>query len=156
MSSDVVGLKTVAQVARNCDISDQATVDLFLKLFVLLYADDTVVFSETPDELQNSLKKIEEYCSKWKLKLNANKCKIVIFSRGKVNKYPKFVIEEKIIEVVSSFVYLGLKLNYNNRWKVAQKDLYDRASRSMFALFKKNVKQSTFHMILLLTFSTKL
>ena len=41
-------------------------------------------------------------------------CKIVIFSRDKVNKYPKIVIGEKIIEVVSSFVYLGLKLNYNS------------------------------------------
>ena len=47
------------------------------------------------------------------------------------------MIGGECIEVVSSFVYLGLKFNYNNKWKVAQKDLYDRASRAMFALFKK-------------------
>ena len=97
--------------SRNCDIRHQPAIYIFLKLFVLLYADDTVVFSETPGELQTSLKLIDDYCKQWKLKLKANKYKIVIFSRGKVSKYPNFVIGDESIEVVSSFVYLCVKLN---------------------------------------------
>ena len=72
-----------------------------------------------------------------KVEIKCKRCKILIFSRGKVSKYPNFMIGEECIEVVSSFVYLGLKFNYNNKWKVALKDVYDRASRAMFALFKK-------------------
>ena len=34
-------------------------------------------------------------------------------------------------------MYLGLKLNYNNKMDVAQHDLYNRASRAMFILLKK-------------------
>ena len=70
--------------------------------------------------------------------MNAKKCKIVIFSRGKVRKYPTFYIGEEIVEVVSAFVYLGLKLNYNNKMNGATRDLSDRASRAMFSLLKKS------------------
>ena len=94
-------------------------------------------FSETHEILQKLLNKSKIYCDKFKLKLNARKCKIVFFSRGKVRKYPDFHIGKDQVEVVSSFVYLGLKLNYNNRMNVALKDLYDRASRAMFSLLKK-------------------
>ena len=127
----------------NIDISN------ILKLYVLLYADDTVIFSESPRGLQNCLDKITLYCNKWRLKLNINKCKIVIFSRGKVRKYPNFTIGEEQIEVVGSMLYLGLRLNYNNRMCVAHKDLYERASRAMFALLKKcNVNNLSIDIIL--------
>ena len=33
-------------------------------------------------------------------------------------------------------MYLGLKINYNNKFSVAQKNLYDRASRAMFVLLR--------------------
>ena len=66
-------------------------------------------FSESPENLQLLLTRSKQYCDKWKLKLNAKKCKIVIFSRGKVRKYPTFYIGEEIVENVSAFVYLGFK-----------------------------------------------
>ena len=81
--------------------------------------------------------KVEQYCDKWKLKLNVAKCKIVIFSRGKVRKFPNFTVYGEMIDVVDNFSYLGLKFNHNNKMKIAQKDIYDRASRAMFALLKK-------------------
>ena len=61
----------------------------------------------------------------------------MIFSRGKVRIHPEFKIGDEVLEVVSNFLYLGMKLNYNNKMSVAQKDLYDRASRAMFSLLKK-------------------
>ena len=134
LENETFYLNTLGQESVNCEIENH---DVLLKLFLLLYADDTVIFSESPDGLQRLLTEVQGYCNKWKLKLNSKKCKIVIFSRGKVRKYPIFYIGDEAVEVVSSFVYLGLKLNYNNRMLVAQKDLYDRASRAMFALLKK-------------------
>ena len=59
---------------------------IFLKLHVLLYADDTVLIAETPENLQKQLDTMSEYCEIWKLCINLKKTKIVIFSRGKVSK----------------------------------------------------------------------
>ena len=45
---------------------DGIDVDMF-KIFVLLYADDIVIFANTQEQLQNSLDLLLEYCNKWKL-----------------------------------------------------------------------------------------
>ena len=45
--------------------------------------------------------------------MNTTKTKIVIFSRGKVRRYPYFVFGTDTIDVVDDYVYLGVKLNYN-------------------------------------------
>ena len=50
------------------DISDIDDFETFLKLYVLLYADDTIVLAESPDELQIALNALSDYCNKWKLK----------------------------------------------------------------------------------------
>jgi hypothetical protein len=44
--------------------------NVYMKLFLLLYADDTVIFAESQQELQQILKLSEHYCSIWKLKVN--------------------------------------------------------------------------------------
>ena len=136
IKNDVPGLETIIDECVACNMSE-SEISKFVNLYLLLYADDTVIFAENPSELQNRLNKVELYCSKWKLKLNVNKSKVVIFSRGKVRKFPEFTACGEAIEVVDSFLYLGLKLNHNNKMKIAQKDIYDRASRAMFALLKK-------------------
>ena len=51
-------------------------INVYLKLFVLLYADDTVLLAETADDLQHQLYCFEIYCETWKLKVNAAKTKI--------------------------------------------------------------------------------
>ena len=38
-----------------------------VKLILLIYADDIILFGKTPEELQKSLNILEEYCDKWKL-----------------------------------------------------------------------------------------
>ena len=52
---------------------------LYLKLFSLLYADDTVLMANNPDDLQNCLRAFAEYCEQWKLSISTGKHKIVIF-----------------------------------------------------------------------------
>ena len=75
-----------------------------MKLFLLLYADDTVIFSETKEDMQHALLEFEEYCYNWKLQVNASKTKIVIFSK------------EDRIKMYSSFfkiIYWKLQMNTN-------------------------------------------
>ena len=76
----------------------------------MLYADDTAIFAETAEQLQEGLNQTKLYCGRWKLKLNASKCKVMIFSRGKVRVYPDFMIGNERLEVVSNFLYLGIPI----------------------------------------------
>ena len=52
---------------------------MYVKLFVLLYADDTVLLSDNPEDLQRSLNAMKEYCEMYKLSINESKTKIMIF-----------------------------------------------------------------------------
>ena len=52
---------------------------LFLKIFILLYADDTALLAESREDLQTALNSFEQYYQTWKLTVNIQKTKIVIF-----------------------------------------------------------------------------
>ena len=64
---------------QSCYPSSKVDEMYFIKLFTLLYADDTIVLAETENELQLALDTVYEYCSMWKLTLNTDKTKIIIF-----------------------------------------------------------------------------
>ena len=55
--------------------------DMF-KLYMLLYADDIVIFANNAEELQLGLNFLSAYCTRWKLKVNALKTKVLIFRKG--------------------------------------------------------------------------
>jgi hypothetical protein len=57
-----------------------------LSIYLLLFADDAVIFSETEEGLQKSLDNFKTYCDKWKLKVNIAKTKIMIFKKGGNNR----------------------------------------------------------------------
>jgi hypothetical protein len=63
------------------DIEDNF--DIYLKLLILLYADDTVLMAESSEKLQMLLNAFDDYYTIWKLKENVDKTKIMIFSRGR-------------------------------------------------------------------------
>ena len=53
-----------------------------INLCILLYANDIIVFGKTPEELQNALEVLEEYCKRWKLTVNTNKTQVTVFRKG--------------------------------------------------------------------------
>ena len=57
-----------------------------ITIYLLLFADDAVpdavLISDSREGLQNSLSQQESYCKKWKLTVNVNKTKVMIFQRG--------------------------------------------------------------------------
>ena len=63
---------------------ENSEINVYLKLLILLYADDTVILAESSDDLQQSLNHLQEYCKIWKLTVNKIKTKICIFSKRKV------------------------------------------------------------------------
>jgi hypothetical protein len=86
---------------------------MYLKLFLLLYADDTIIFAESAEDLQAALNIFEEYCSELKLSINVSKTKIVVFSKRKYNNKKEILLNNEEVEVKDSYTYLGLLSNYN-------------------------------------------
>jgi hypothetical protein len=83
-----------------------------INIMLLLFADDMVVMAETAENLQESLNRVYEYCEKWGLEVNVEKTKIVVFrKRGKV--VSQWYFDKELVEVVDSFIYLGVVSNYN-------------------------------------------
>lgn len=63
-------------------ISSEIENNLSINLKLLFYADDTVIKAESADDIQNALNEFYTYCSWWKLNVDVNKTKIMVFSKG--------------------------------------------------------------------------
>ena len=72
----------------------QSELEVFMKSYTLLSADDTIIMAESPTELQDALNSLHEYCQLWSLTVNITKSKIAIFSKGKVRKHAKFYLNQ--------------------------------------------------------------
>ena len=124
------GLPTLRDVLSQA--GNQLNVDLYENLFTLLYADDTLLFAESMQDLQIALYGLDSYCKSKKLVINKTKTKVVVFSRGKIRNKPQFYLNGEYLETVDSQMYLGIMFNYNGSFKKAVKYLYDKSSRAMF------------------------
>jgi hypothetical protein len=108
-----------------------------LKLFLLLYADDTVLFSETEEGLQQTLDAFETYCEKWKLTINTDKTKVMIFRRGgRLRENTRFSINNLELEIVNEFKYLGIKFSTSGSFSSTQLAMAEKGMKALFALQK--------------------
>ena len=105
------------------------TKQFFSKLLLLLYADDTVILADSKEDLQKSLDNLAIYSKTWKLKVNTEKTKVMIFSRsGKNNKNLTFKFGGEPIEIVNEFKYLGIVFRNNGRFINAIKFIKTQAN----------------------------
>ena len=83
------------------------------KIHCLLYADDLILFSETEKGLQNCLNKLYDYCQDWKLNININRSKIMVFNNSgkKVNNH--FYIDKDLLQSVNSYNNVGVEISIN-------------------------------------------
>ena len=109
----------------------------YLKLYILMYADDTVSLAESPEDLQKYLITLNEYCNNFDLKINTSKTKLFIFSRGKLRNIPSFKFADMKLDVVNDYNYLGVTFNFNAKFNVAKQSLYQKGCRAMFAQLKR-------------------
>ena len=109
---------------------------IFLKLFVLLCADDTVILAESAQDLQNALNVYNLYCQNWKLSINKSKTKVLIFSKGRRPNH-SFKIGDDEIEIVSDYKYLGVLFGRSGSFLSAKKYIASQATRAVYSLLKK-------------------
>ena len=136
LSSKYNGLTTINELSRIIGTEDT---EFFINMYTLLYADDTLVFAESPAELQIALDEVGVYCNKWGLSINKKKTNVVIFSRGKVKRQFCFKIGSIDIATSSEYCYLGTVFNFNGKFGKAIKERITPARRAMFGLNEKAV-----------------
>ena len=119
-----------------CEYNDDDIL-IFCKLLLLLYADDTVIFSESADELQNALNVFQEYCKTWKLTVNITKTKILIISKGRPNLNLHFHYNNSEIEIVAEYKYLGIYLSRSGNYRTAKRHIAEQAEKALFSLIRK-------------------
>ena len=91
-------------------ISDEldSRLNIFMKLLIILYADDTVLMAESSSNLQTLLDKLYLYCDTWKMKVNVDKTKIVVFSKRPLPRNLIFIYNGTNIW---EFIFLGLEVS---------------------------------------------
>ena len=113
---------------------------IFLILFVILYADDTIIVSDNAKEFQDILNTFNEYCKQWKLKINISKTKIIIFGDYiRLHTNFSFHLAGDVIEIVKDFKYLGVLFTRNGRFVQHIKNVSTLASKAMHLLRKRIV-----------------
>ena len=110
---------------------------VYLRLLILLYADDTVLFSNSESDFQYSLDIFETYCKDWKLNINVSKSKVIVFGniRGRL---PEFKISGHFLEIVEEYKYLGIYLSKTGSFVAAKRHIAVQANKALYALLKKS------------------
>ena len=114
--------------------------NLFLKMFVLLYADDTVLLGSTADDLQNALDLYENYYNTWKLsqynEIKSSRVFFFFFSKGRQGTY-NFTYNQAPVETLNEYKYFGIIFSrYGSFYKTKQK-IANQATRTMYSLLRK-------------------
>ena len=107
---------------------------------VISYADDTALYfsSETKndlirnintdlDVLTNNLKRLE-------LKVNVNKTKLLLISKGKIGDFPEVKIDNEILKPVQEVDYLGVTIDKNLNFKSQIQKVINRMSTANFSI----------------------
>ena len=120
-------------------ISDSISRELqmYLRIFCLLYADDTLVLAETAKDLQKALNGLYDYCNKWALNVNLEKTKIIVFAPGRRRKFEPFKFGDNIIDIVDDYVYLGTKFNFNGKFEKAKAKQALQAKKASYSLISR-------------------
>jgi hypothetical protein len=112
----------------------EAQLEIYLKMFALSYADDTVLMSETSDGLQTLQNNFYEYSKLLILKVNIDKRKIMFFSTSRTAENVHFLCNEKQIETVTEFNYLGVTFTKNEKFKLAKQNILEKLQKPCMKL----------------------
>ena len=108
-----------------------------MKLFVLFYADDTVILSLSPRDLQKSRDNLKTYSRLRKLTINITKTKVMEFNKNGRSKNLRFTYDNQIVEIVDELKYLGVIFKSNDRFISGIKLLYEQARKAMYGIISK-------------------
>lgn len=133
-------------------------------LLLLSYADDLVIVSDSPVDLQRKLNILEDYVSEIKLAVNVDKTKVVRFSRSpRIPSGTRFYYNGNNVEIVKGYSYLGVYFSSSSLFHEMTRRTVDRAAlatssilslmsrskiiswKARMKLYESTVLSSTYH-----------
>ena len=111
-------------------------IDSYLKLLTILYADDTVIFGTDPESFQENISVFYEYSKLWKLNVNFDKTKILIFGVRNTQHY-NFRLGDNDIDICDEFKYLGTVFTKQRSFYKAIKHNIEHARKALHLLYKQ-------------------
>ena len=108
-----------------------------LKLLVLLYADDVVIFAESHELLQMEIDMLYDYCEQRKVKLNTQTSKILVFRNGNRLPTEEWKFEEHVLECSRKYISFRVIVSSNGLMTQAQGKLAEQANKTCFLLHKR-------------------
>ena len=109
-----------------------------IRISHLLWADDLIMLSLNKKTAQLQLNKLSNFCKEWGIEINELKTKVVIFGEKfdavSSNSNNSFMLNQKSIEIVDTYCYLGIDLHWSGQLRSAQKNLKVKAMRAFFGL----------------------
>ena len=73
-----------------------------VSIYLLLFADDTVLLSEAAQGLQQMLDSLHGYCNTWSLTVNVDKTKILVFRKwGRLPQNSRWLYNGHELEVLT-------------------------------------------------------
>ena len=127
-------------------------VNITKKCHIIQYADDTsLIYPMNDKNARQSLEMELEYLFEWltlnKLSLNISKTKYMLFSTRQKNvTYPIVTLNKQIIENVSEFNFLGVKLDENMTWNSHTNQIANKINRNIAIMHKLKHILPTFTM----------
>lgn len=89
-------------------------------VILLAYADDLVLFADSPFEVNRKLSVLNNYCNEFSLTVNTDKTKIVIFKKNRGhNPITAFRFGNEVVDVVDSYCYLGVIFSQNCKFDLS-------------------------------------
>ena len=75
--------------------------------WVLMYADDIALVTETEQQMQSALEAVDQVFTQWGLEINAKKTQVMPLGKLADSQKPSIMLERGQIESVEEFKYLG-------------------------------------------------
>jgi hypothetical protein len=80
-----------------------------IEIFMLMFADDIALISDTISGLQRQLNLLGQFCEQTKLVVNIAKTKVLVFKRGgAIKRSERWYYNGNVIEIVNGFTYVGI------------------------------------------------
>ena len=96
----------------------------------LMYADDLLIISPSPEGLQQSLNVIHRHAQQWKLKVNTKKSNIIILSgNGQKKNKINFKYSNETLQIVDKQTYLDIEMTLSGRYTYAREILSKKAAK---------------------------
>ena len=107
-----------------------------MEVLLLMFADDIACISDTISGLQKQLNILSTYCATYKLQVNIDKTKVLIFKKGgQLSRREKWYYNGHILETVNGFSYVGVHFTSNlSMYKMAE-SASTKAKRVLAYLF---------------------